>query len=163
MIGKRADAQRAEQDFYDLLKESDNITSSSLWSEVKKSIYKDSRYDSVGSSSLREELFNNYVKNLASSSTGNVSEKMLTKEEEAAKKLAERKAKAEASLKEREIKIKQEKSKIEFENNKSRLGAGKEEAERLFGSLLVDQVRDHNVSLLYSRFDIDNHNLCTPR
>ncbi|WVW83765.1 hypothetical protein I302_105786 [Kwoniella bestiolae CBS 10118] len=142
---KRADAQRAEQDFYDLLKESDHpITSSSVWSEVKKHIYKDSRYDAVGSSSLREELFNNHIKNLASSSA-NGTEKQLSKEEEAAKRLAERKAKAEASLKERENKIKAEKEKIDFANQKSRIGAGKEEAERLFGSLLVDQVRDHTI------------------
>ncbi|WWC70304.1 uncharacterized protein I206_104254 [Kwoniella pini CBS 10737] len=143
---KRADAQRAEQDFYELLKESDAITSSSIWSDVKKTIYKDSRYEAVGSSSLREELFNNHIKNLASSSTSNGDKEVLSKEEEAARKLAERKAKAEASLKEREAKIRQEKSKIEFENNKSRIGAGKEEAERLFGSLLVDQVRDHNIT-----------------
>ncbi|WWC61769.1 uncharacterized protein I303_104354 [Kwoniella dejecticola CBS 10117] len=145
---KRADAQRAEQDFYDLLKESDDITSSSVWSDVKKTIYKDSRYDAVGSSSLREELFNNHIKNLASSSNsnGDAAKDVLSKEEQAARKSAERKAKAEASLKERENKIRQERSKIEFENNKSRIGAGKEEAERLFGSLLVDQVRDHHIS-----------------
>ncbi|WVQ67803.1 uncharacterized protein L199_006008 [Kwoniella botswanensis] len=140
---KRADAQRAEKDFYELLKESDHpITSSSVWSDVKKHIYRDPRYDAVGSSSLREELFNNHIKNLASSSSTNGSEKKLSKAEEAAK----RRAKAEASLRERENKIKAEKEKIEFENHKSRVGAGKQDAERLFGSLLVDQVRDHTIS-----------------
>ncbi|WWD17407.1 hypothetical protein CI109_101848 [Kwoniella shandongensis] len=139
---KRADAQRAEQDFHDLLKEADNITSSSIWTEVKRGLTSDPRYDAVGSSSLREELFNNYVRKLASTS----SQQPESKEDEAARKLAERKAKAEASLKEREAKIRQEKQKLEAETNKSRVGAGREEAERLFGSLLVDQVRDHETN-----------------
>ncbi|KAK8864295.1 hypothetical protein IAR55_001541 [Kwoniella newhampshirensis] len=139
---KRADAQRAEQDFYELLKEADNITSSSVWSEVKRDLTSDPRYDAVGSSSLREDLFNNHVRKLASTS----SQQPESKEEEAARKLSERKAKAEASLKDREAKIRQEKQRLEAETNKSRVGAGREEAERLFGSLLVDQVRDHETN-----------------
>ncbi|WVF71582.1 hypothetical protein IAT40_006390 [Kwoniella sp. CBS 6097] len=139
---KRADAQRAEQDFYDLLKESDNITSSSIWSEVKRPLSSDPRYDAVGSSSLREELFNSYLKKLASTS----SQKDESKEDAAARKLAERKARQEQSLREREAKIREEKGRVQMETNKSRVGAGREEAERLFGSLLVDQVRDHNIT-----------------
>ncbi|WVQ99287.1 hypothetical protein IAU59_006419 [Kwoniella sp. CBS 9459] len=139
---KRADAQRAEQDFYDLLKESDDITSSSIWAEVKRPLSSDPRYDAVGSSSLREELFNTYLRKLASTS----SQKDESKEDAAARKLAERKARQEQSLKEREAKIRGEKERVQMETNRSRVGAGREEAERLFGSLLVDQVRDHNTT-----------------
>ena len=137
-IGKRADAQRAEQDFFDLLKENDKISSSSVWPDVKRSMSHDPRYDAVGSSSLREELFNTYLKNLSSSSTSTHE----TPEQAVERKLAERKAKQEASLREREARVREEQSRVVEETNKSRLGAGKEEAERLFGSLLVDQVRD---------------------
>jgi transcription elongation regulator 1 len=71
------------------------MTSSSVWAEVKKSIASDARYDAVGSSSLRQELFDTYLKKLASSSA--VSE---TPEEAAERKVRERKAKEEASLRE---------------------------------------------------------------
>ncbi|WVR07149.1 hypothetical protein IAU60_004190 [Kwoniella sp. DSM 27419] len=138
---KRADAQRAEQDFLELLKETDSLTSSSVWFEVKRPLSSDPRYDAVGSSSLREELFNNYIRKLASTSAQPESA-----EDIAARKLAERKAKQEQSLREREARVRGEKQKVEMETNKSRVGAGREEAERLFGSLLVDQVRDHNTT-----------------
>ena len=141
---KRADAQRAEADFFDLLKETPGITSSSTWSEVKRGISKDSRYDVVGSSSLREELFGTFVKNLVStSSLANE-----TVEETAERKMKERKEKAEASLKGREAKVRDEKERVGKEVGKSRAGAGREEGERLFGSLLVDQVRDHEVGAM---------------
>ncbi|ORY32528.1 hypothetical protein BCR39DRAFT_375721 [Naematelia encephala] len=138
---KRADAQRAEQDFFELLKEFSDITSSSIWSEVKRNLHSDARYDAVGSSSLREELFNTYVKNLASTSG-----KTETPEEAAERKLKERKAKEEASLRERQAKVQQHQQQVSKEVGKSRAGAGREEGERLFGSLLVDQIRDHEIT-----------------
>jgi hypothetical protein len=142
---KRANAQRAESDFMELLKETEGVTSSSVWADVKKGITKDSRYDAVGSSSLREELFATYIKKLASSSSGEAGAGE-TAEAAAERKLKERKAKAEASLKEREAKIRQEKERVGKEVARSQIGAGREEGERLFSSLLVDQVRDPSVS-----------------
>ncbi|ODO08781.1 transcription elongation regulator 1 [Cryptococcus wingfieldii CBS 7118] len=150
---KRLAAQRAEEEFTTLLKESKGITISSSWSSVKRSLSSDPRYDAVGSSSLREELFNNYIKALSSDSAaaepqraGNQSAPAETKEEVAARKTAERKAKAEASLRDREAKVREDRLRMEKEMNKSKVGAGREEAERLFGSLLVDTIRDHEVS-----------------
>jgi hypothetical protein len=142
MAGKRADAQRAEQDFFELLQEQPNMTFNSVWAEVKKEIASDPRYDAVGSSTLRQELFDTHIKKLASSSA--VSE---TPEEAAERKVRERKAREEASLRERQARVQQEQEKVTLEANKSRAGAGREEGERLFGSLLVDQVRSHDVSL----------------
>lgn len=136
--GKRADAQRAETDFYDLLKEVPDLSSSSVWSSVKRGISSDPRYDAVGSSSLREELFNGYIRKLASSS--NAANE--TPEEAAERKLKERKAKEEASLRERQAKVREEQERVSKDVGKSRAGAGREEGERLFGSLLVDQVRE---------------------
>lgn len=174
--GKRAAALKAEEDFNTLLKESTNITSSSQWSSAKRSISSDRRYDAVGSSSLREELFNNYVRGLSSTSNpakSNSEEQSIndkeeaaarrlaerkadqsaqsseSKEDAAARKLAERKAKSEASLREREAKVREERERVEREMHKSKVGAGREEAETLFTSLLVDSVRDPNVSFFF--------------
>lgn len=124
-----------------MLGEQSNLTSSSIWSDVKKSIASDPRYDAVGSSSLRSELFDTFVKKLASSST--VAE---TPEQAAERKLKERKAKEEASLRERQARVQQEQERVTQEANKSRAGASREEGERLFGSLLVDQIKSHDVS-----------------
>lgn len=150
MTGKRADAHRAELDFYELLREQPNLTSSSVWAEVKKPLTSDARYDAVGSSSLRQELFEGFVRKLASSSA-NVEE---TPEQVAERKLAERKAKQEASLRERQAKVNIDKERLEKEVGRSKAGAGREEGERLFGSLLVDQVRDHEVSTPTDEIDI---------
>lgn len=137
---KRADAQRAEQDFVDLVKETEGITSSSAWTDVKRRISTDPRYDAVGSSSLREEYFTAYIRKLASTSATTE-----TPEEAAERKTKERKAKEEASLRDRQAKVVQVQQQVTKDMSKSRAGAGREEAERLFGSLLVDQVRDHEV------------------
>ena len=126
---KRADAQRAELDFKELLAEE---KANGPWSDVKKKLSHDPRYDAVGSSSLREELYNDYVK---TSAGGTALAAGPTKQERAA-----------ASLKSREEKVRSEQVVTAKEMGKSRAGAGREEAERLFGSLLVDQVRDHETT-----------------
>lgn len=124
-----------------MLKEAEPaITSTSIWSEVKRPLTSDPRYDAVGSSSLREELFNTYVRKLASSSS--LHKKDETPEEAAERKLRERKEKEAASLRARQQKVGAEQEKVQSEVEKGRRGAGREEGERLFGSLLVDQIRD---------------------
>ena len=58
---KRAAAQKAEKDFFALLRE--NSTSEKpIWKDFKRKISSDRRYEAVGSSSLREELFNAFLK-----------------------------------------------------------------------------------------------------
>lgn len=100
---------------------------------------RDPRYDAVGSSSLREELFNRYQSNLGASAA-------LTPVDEAEKKAKEKKARAEASLREREQQVKQKQQQMERDLHRSKQGANREEAEREFGSLLVQAIREHNVS-----------------
>ncbi|KAJ9112177.1 hypothetical protein QFC20_002358 [Naganishia adeliensis] len=136
---KRADAKRAESDFMELLQEQGNVTADSKWAEVKRPLVRDPRYDAVGSSSLREELFNRYQSNLGASAA-------LTPEDEAEKKAKEKKARAEASLREREQQVKQKQQQMERDLHRSKQGANREEAEREFGSLLVQAIREHNVS-----------------
>ena len=163
---KRADAKRAEQDFFDLLKEHDEIKPDSDWLQVrstsalyvgyvhaliifsphlqvKGSMTSDPRYDAVGSSSLRAELFQRHIKSLASQAESARTE---TPEEIAAKKARERKEKAQASLRERQQQVQGEKIRLERDVMKSKLGAGREDGEREFGSLLIQAVREHNVS-----------------
>lgn len=136
---KRADAQRAETDFFDLLKEVESVSPDSKWAEVKRGISNDPRYDAVGSSSLREELFNTYLGKLGSVI------KDETPEQAAERKAREKREKAEQSLREREAQVREEKGRVEREVGKSKAGAGREEGERLYGTLLVDQVRDPEV------------------
>lgn len=140
---KRADAKRAEQDFMDLLKEHDEIEPGSDWVQVKRSMTSDPRYDAVGSSSLRAELFQRHVKSLGSQAESARTE---TPEEVAARKSRERKEKAQASLRERQQQVQGEKMRLERDVQKSKLGAGREDGEREFGSLLLQAVREHDVS-----------------
>lgn len=138
---KRADAARAEADFIDLLKEAGEVTAGAAWSDVKRRISSDVRYDAVGSSSLRAELFDNYLKKLGSEPAAPE-----TAEEAAERKLRERKERQAASLREREGKVRAEQAQVSEAVDKSRAGAGREEAERLYGSLLVDVVRSHDMT-----------------
>ena len=132
-----------------MLEETDGIRSSSAWSEIKRGISNDARYDAVGSSSLREELFAGYIRKLASTSAAQQSE---STEEAAERKRQERKEKEEASLRERQARVSEVQQQVTKDMSKSRAGAGREEAERLFGSLLVDQVRDHEVGYTSLRY-----------
>ncbi|KLT39845.1 hypothetical protein CC85DRAFT_297775 [Cutaneotrichosporon oleaginosum] len=127
---KRADADRAEKDFLELLSEAD-VTADSEWSSVKKGISSDPRYDAVGSSSLRAELFNTYLKKLAAGEP----------EDADARRAREKKERQEASLAQRQNAVRAHQAVIGEEASKARRSAGREEGERLFGSLLVDVVR----------------------
>jgi transcription elongation regulator 1 len=127
---KRADAERAEKDFIELLSEAD-ITPESEWSSVKKGISHDPRYDAVGSSTLRAELFATHLKKLAAGEP----------EDPAARRAREKKERQEASLAQRQNAVRAHQAVIGEEASKARRSAGREEGERLFGSLLVDVVR----------------------
>ncbi|KAG7527712.1 hypothetical protein FFLO_06660 [Filobasidium floriforme] len=140
---KRADAKRAERDFMDLLREHDEIKPDSDWLQVKRGMTSDPRYDAVGSSSLRAELFQRHVKSLGAQAESSRTE---TPEEVAARKARERKEKAQASLRERQQQVQGEKMRLERDVQKSKLGAGREDGEREFGSLLIQAVREHNAS-----------------
>jgi len=102
----------------------------------------DPRYDAVGSSSLRAELFQRHVKNLETQAESSNTE---TPEQAAARKAKERKEKAQASLRDRQQQVQGEKMRLERDLQKSKYGAGKEDGEREFGSLLIQAIREHNV------------------
>jgi hypothetical protein len=102
----------------------------------------DPRYDAVGSSSLREDLFNTFVKASTSSSSqrpadeemGRPDEQMPQEQEPLEEGIQERlrqerKAKA---VKEREEKVKADRDRLEADIGRSRMGLNRDEGEREF-------------------------------
>ncbi|KAJ4478050.1 Hsp90 protein-domain-containing protein [Lentinula aciculospora] len=142
---KRAAAQKAEADFFALLKERAEIKEGCVWKEVKKDLVNDPRYDAVGSSSLREELFNTFVKAKIGSSFAPDTDSTDKKSNEITKSES-MKEKKERAVKEREAKVRLEREQIEERTRKSRMFLNKEEGERDFNSLLTDAIRDPQMS-----------------
>ncbi|KAJ3810029.1 Hsp90 protein-domain-containing protein [Lentinula aff. lateritia] len=142
---KKAAAQKAEADFLALLKEHAEIKEGCVWKEVKKDLVKDPRYDAVGSSSLREELFNTFVKaKLGSTSVANTDS--TDQKDNEISKSESKKEKKERAVKEREEKVRLEREKVEANTRKSRMELNKEEGERVFNTLLLDAIRDPQIS-----------------
>ena len=104
--------------------------------QVKRNVSHDARYDAVGSSSLREELFQTFIKAHGSSSsysspapgkdetgkTDDTSEDSLRRNRE----------KKERALKEREEKVRVERSRMDAEIGRSKMSLNTEEGEREF-------------------------------
>ncbi|KAF9780106.1 hypothetical protein BJ322DRAFT_1101483 [Thelephora terrestris] len=148
---KRAAAQKAEMDFFALLREN-NVDEKSRWKDFKRKISSDSRYEAVGSSSLREELFNTFLKanagGPATSYPAVSSSQSLEKqaEEEPGDGERTKEEKRERALRERAQKVRADQLKVEAQIGRSRAGLNKEEDERDFRSLLTDAVRDPQVT-----------------
>ncbi|KAI1789556.1 hypothetical protein LXA43DRAFT_892736 [Ganoderma leucocontextum] len=147
---KRAAAQKAEADFFALLGESGLAKPGAVWKEIKKNLAADPRYDAVGSSSLREELFNTYIKAGASEeglkprSIGSTTQPAAEEDEEERER--RRKKRKERAVKEREEKVKTERTKLEADIDRSKLGLTREEGELEFRTMLTDAIRDPQVS-----------------
>lgn len=135
---KRAAAQKAEADFFTLLKEHGASNENPDWKQFKRGITSDPRYDAVGSSSLREELFKTFLK-VGAPSTSKVS---IQQENTIADQGIDRSQRKERAVKEREEKIKAERSKVEAQIGRSRQGLNQEEDEREFSTMLTDAIRD---------------------
>jgi hypothetical protein len=148
---KRAAAQKAEADFFALLKEHVSVTEDISWKEVmhcwnscflkltpclqvknRKIIYKDPRYDAVGSSSLREELFNTFVKGKASQSTGEQNKGLSIDVKDSKDEAADRQERRNKAVKEREEKINAERRRLDADIERSKMGVDREEGERTF-------------------------------
>jgi hypothetical protein len=100
--------------------------------QVKRGLYDDPRYDAVGSSSLREELFSTFLKGKAK----NISEHTAGQEMDVPKgdepTEDERRRRKEQALKEREEKVRAERSRLDVQIERSKQGLGREEGERQF-------------------------------
>ena len=108
--------------------------------QVKQKICDDSRYDRVGSSSLREELFNAFLKadslsspipTLSTVATADDTQRKSEDEElgEQEHRWKEREKKA---IKEREDKVRAARDRVEADIGRSRMGLNKEEGELEF-------------------------------
>ena len=106
--------------------------------QVKRGLDKDPRYDAVGSSSLREELFNTYVKTLSkteATSPVRTAEDGKNKYDEDSEKKdddAARKDRKQRAVREREAKVREERGRLEAEVARSRGALSREEGERQF-------------------------------
>ena len=138
---KRKEKVVAEKNFLQMLKEG---RSGDLhhqvggpWKDAKKSFVKDPRYEAVGSSSLREELYEAFVKTLeenkmevdASGSPSHTKDQSMAPEVDPEEEKRRRREKA---VKEREGMVKAEKEKVEKVNARSRAGLSLEEGELSF-------------------------------
>ncbi|KAK7049537.1 hypothetical protein VNI00_005568 [Paramarasmius palmivorus] len=145
---KKAAAEKAEADFFALLKEKAVIPEGALWKDVKKDLISDPRYDAVGSSSLREELFNTFVKAKSGSPA------QATKTEASAaggdavaqQDKEDREERRKRAVREREEKVRAERDRLEASIGRSKLDLNKEEGELAFKSLLTDAIRDPQTS-----------------
>ncbi|GLB33792.1 putative FF domain containing protein [Lyophyllum shimeji] len=149
---KRAMAEKAESDFFALLREKAEVKEGSVWKDVKRKLYDDPRYDAVGSSTLREELFNTFLKgnhskaafqsDIPAQASGEGEEREMDEEERERR----RKEKKERAVKEREQKVKLERDRLEADIGRSRQDVYREEGERDFRSMLTDAIRDPQIT-----------------
>ena len=147
---KRADAQKAEGKFTEMLEEHlarAGVTpaEAARWSDVKGQLSKDPRYGLVASSSQREEVFKRFIKQRAEAAVSQSAESKVDPEEVARRAAEDRKTRQAASLREREEKVRREREAQDRLAGRSRAEAGREESEREYKNLLIDAVRDHEV------------------
>ncbi|CAG8446686.1 11159_t:CDS:10 [Ambispora gerdemannii] len=136
---KKAQQKRAEKEFIELLQETREIQYDSSWRKIKRLIDEDRRYEALESED-RERLFREYCRKLEAEDE----EEMAKKEEE--RKQRERRTREEASLRKREAEVRRE---LSF-HNRSRDFVKKSalhgEAVLEFQGLLIDMIRNHQVT-----------------
>lgn len=111
-----------------------NIAHSSIIRQVKRGLDRDPRYDAVGSSSLRQELFNTFVKTLGSStsSTNPPRASITTSDSDPSNpddKKKHDKERKERAVREREAQVRRERERLEREVDRSKSAMSKEEGE----------------------------------
>jgi hypothetical protein len=138
---KRQAVQKAEAEFFALLRESGIAKSDAEWKDVKRKVSGDPRYDAVGSSSLREELFKTFLKAISDGGSAAMSvDRAITTPvpdstniiEDEANEERKRKERKERAVRKREEKIRIERENVEVDIYKSKLGLSREESELQF-------------------------------
>ena len=118
-----------------MLREKNVAQIGAQWKDVKRQLSTDPRYDTVGSSSLREELFKAYLKaNETSEATSGQMDVDVpaASAEDAVDKEQTRKERQERAVREREEKIRVERDRVEADIHKSKIGLTREEGELQF-------------------------------
>ncbi|KAL1921158.1 uncharacterized protein VTP21DRAFT_10874 [Calcarisporiella thermophila] len=140
---RKMEMKKARDDFLELLKETSEIGPNSSWRKIKQIICDDPRYEAVGSSTEREDIFYDYCRQLED------------EEREERRRERERRAKEEASLRERERVVRAQKHRQLREMDNQKSAAIREEAVGQFRSLLVDFVRSHQLTWSEKRADLE--------
>ncbi|KAG9287473.1 hypothetical protein G9A89_023845 [Geosiphon pyriformis] len=146
---RRAQKKKAEEEFFGLLRETREIKYDSSWRKVKRLIDEDRRYEAVESSAEREHLFREFCRKLEAEDE----QEMSRKEEE--RKQKERKAREEASLRKREAQVRKELSFHNRSKDTIKRSAIHEEGVLAFQSLLIDLVRNHQVTWEEKKADLE--------
>jgi len=137
---------------------------------VKRDLVQDPRYDAVGSSSLREELFNAFLK--ASASSTEIGQSVETKDSQLSKdaeKSESKRERKERAVKEREEKVKAERERLEANIGRSKMELNKEEGELQFKYafypktvvFIIDRCATFFCLGLYSQTPFENHRYST--
>lgn len=109
---------------------------------------KDPRYDAVGSSTIREELFGTFLKALCTNTPPSTDTSALAPADvpPQPKSTEERKVRTERALQERKAQARTERDRVEKSVAKNKAALGTAEAEQDLMSFYVDSVRDPKVS-----------------
>jgi|ERR1700733_830043 len=116
--------------------------------QVKRSLAKDPRYDPVGSSTLREELFNTFLKALASGSLSSISATAVSEEASPNVPLeakSDRGARTEKALRGRQEQAGLDRERIQKDIARSKAVLTTTESETELMSFFVDAVREPTV------------------
>lgn len=129
---KREEKKLIEKAFLDMLGEKrDELRKDKDWKDVKSIFAKDPRYDKVGSSSAREELYSVYLKSL-DTEDGMIHEGQYNGQNQEVSSKETKEQRRERAVREREAQVKAEQERIDRQNKKSRAGLDIEEAEATF-------------------------------
>lgn len=116
------------------------------WSiQVKRLLLEDPRYDAVGSSSLREELFNTFLNALASGSLPSTSAASVPKQASPDALIgtkSDRKTRTEKALRNREERANQDRERIQKDVGRSKAALTTAESETELMNFFVDAVRE---------------------
>ncbi|XP_074273616.1 pre-mRNA-processing protein 40C isoform X2 [Silene latifolia] len=137
---EKAQAERTAiiTNFKSMLREREDITSSSRWSKVKDVIREDARYKAVKHEE-REAVFNEYISELKA--TDDEAEKSKRREQE--------------KLKEREREMRKRKERDEQEVERVRSKVQRKEAVASYQALLVEKIKDPQASWTESKTKIE--------
>lgn len=113
--------------------------------QVKHRLVKDPRYDAVGSSSLREDLFNTFLLALASSSLPPVSGNSVSEQTSPVETQSDRKARIDKALRDREERANHDRERIQEDIGRSKAVLITTESEVELMGFFVDTVREPTV------------------
>ncbi|RKP07030.1 hypothetical protein THASP1DRAFT_24743 [Thamnocephalis sphaerospora] len=136
----RSSRENARENFLQLLRETRRIDAETSWRTAKRWIDDDDRYDAVRSADDREDLFYEYRRELEKSDR----ERKARRERE--EKEREKRRREEASLREREYQVRRERTQRDREARSQRALVDKEDATRVFQTLLIDRIHKHTTT-----------------